>query len=204
MRIISGIKRGMKILPPKGNDTRPITDRAKESLFSVIYKYGLPDGCRVADLFCGTGSMGLECLSRGAEFVTFIDQSRQVVDILNKNIEKAMFVAESKVIRGNIFRIGAPVPHGEEKYDLVFVDPPYVMANDTAENSRVGKLLVLLCEQVAEGAIVITRTHKRSEFLDSYGSLKAIDRREWGTMAVTIFQQVTQEQDEPESGDDEL
>lgn len=203
MRIIAGTKRGMKILPPKSNETRPITDRAKEALFSVIYKYDMPDGCRAADLFSGTGSMGLECLSRGAEFVTFIDQSRQVVDILNKNIEKARFVAESKVIRANIFRIGAPVPHGEEKYDLVFVDPPYVMANDTAENSRVGKLLVMLCEQVAEGAIVIARAHKRSEFLDSYGSLKAIDRREWGTMAVTIFQQTTENESETESDEDE-
>ncbi|MCK5000711.1 MAG: RsmD family RNA methyltransferase [Anaerohalosphaera sp.] len=193
----------MKLLPPKSNETRPITDRAKEALFSVIYKYDMPDGCRVADLFCGTGSMGLECLSRGAEFVTFIDQSRQVVDILNKNIEKAMFVAESKVIRGNIFRIGAPVPHGEDKYDLVFVDPPYVMANDTSENSRVGKLLVMLCDQIADGAIVIARTHKRSEFLDTYGTLKAIDRREWGTMAVTIFQQATEIESETESNEDE-
>ena len=199
MRIIAGSKRGMKLLPPKGNETRPITDRAKEALFSVIYKYDMPDGCRVADLFCGTGSMGLECLSRGAEFVTFIDQSRQVVEILNKNIEKAQFVKESKVIRGNIFKIGAPVPFGEEKYDLVFVDPPYVMANNTSANSRVGKLLDLLCEQVTDGAIVIARTHRRSEFLESYGTLRTIDRRQWGTMAVTIFQQQAGDTDEDQT-----
>ena len=188
MRIISGKRRGMQILPPKTNDTRPITDRAKEALFSVIYKYDMPADCIVADLFSGTGSMGLECISRGAKHVTFIEQSPKVVAILNRNIEKAQFVAESKVIRGNVFRIGAPVPHGEPKCDLVFVDPPYVMADDTAEDSQLGKLLHLLCEQIADDAIVIVRTHKRAELLETYGGLKIIDRREWGSMAVTILQ----------------
>ena len=107
MRIISGVKRGMKLLPPKGQGTRPITDRAKEALFSVLYKYGIVEDGLVADLFCGTGSMGLECLSRGAKWATFFEKDPKVVAVLNKNIEKAAFVAESKVIRANIFKIGA-------------------------------------------------------------------------------------------------
>ncbi|MHC5123479.1 MAG: RsmD family RNA methyltransferase [Planctomycetota bacterium] len=75
MRIIAGTKKGMKLLPPKGNDTRPITDRVKESLFSILYTKGMLEDMVVADLFCGTGSMGLEALSRGAKFCTFIDGS---------------------------------------------------------------------------------------------------------------------------------
>ncbi|MHC5116371.1 MAG: RsmD family RNA methyltransferase [Planctomycetota bacterium] len=70
MRIIAGTKKGMKLLPPKGNDTRPITDRVKESLFSILYTKGMLEDMVVADLFCGTGSMGLEALSRGAKFCT--------------------------------------------------------------------------------------------------------------------------------------
>ncbi|MHC4750685.1 MAG: RsmD family RNA methyltransferase, partial [Planctomycetota bacterium] len=66
MRIIAGSKRGMKLLSPKTQDSRPIIDRVKESLFSVLYKYDLPDDTMVADLFCGVGSLGLEALSRGA------------------------------------------------------------------------------------------------------------------------------------------
>ena len=181
----------MKLLPPKNYDTRPITDRAKESLFSVLYKYDVIEAGIVADLFSGTGSMGLECLSRGAKWVTFCEKDAKVVEILNKNIEKAVFVAESKVIRANIFKIGAPLlpaDFGDEKYNLVFVDPPYKMAYETGIESRLGKLLVMLCEQAAEGAIIVVRTNKRAELLENYGTLNIIDRREWGTMAVTLLE----------------
>ena len=84
MRIIAGKKRGMKLLPPAGDQTRPITDRVKESIFSVLYKYDVIEGGLVADLFSGTGSFGLEALSRGAEFVFFAEQNRRVVEILKK------------------------------------------------------------------------------------------------------------------------
>lgn len=188
MRIIAGTKRGMKLLPPKTIATRPITDRVKESLFSILYKYDLPEDKVVADLFCGTGSMGLEALSRGAKFVTFVEKDAKVAAILDRNIEKARFIAESKVIRANVFKIGAPAGFDQPGCDLVFVDPPYVMADDTAIDSRLGKLLNLLCDQLAPGAIACVRTHKRSILLGRYGDLKQIDRREWGTMAITLLQ----------------
>jgi hypothetical protein len=101
----------MKLLPPKGKDTRPITDRVKESLFSILYTKGMLEDVIAADLFCGTGSMGLEALSRGAKFCTFIDGSRQVTQILDQNIEKAQFLAESKTVCANILKVGAaPTP----------------------------------------------------------------------------------------------
>ena len=109
MRIIAGSKRGMKLLSPKTTVSRPITDRVKESLFSILFKYDLPNGKFVADLFCGVGSLGLEALSRGAEFVTFVEKDMKIVATLNRNIEKAGFVKESKVVRANAFKIGAPV-----------------------------------------------------------------------------------------------
>ncbi len=187
MRIIGGSRRGMNLLGPGTWDTRPITDRVKESLFSVLYKYdAIADGI-VADLFCGTGSMGLECLSRGARCVTFVEQNSKVVYILNQNIEKARFAEESKVIRGDVFKFGAPVGPEDDRYGLIFVDPPYAMARDCGEGSRVWKLLLLLCGQVAEGGVVTVRAHKLTHLLDEYGRLKVIDRREWGNMAVTIL-----------------
>jgi len=198
MRIISGKKRGMKLLPPGTHETRPITDRAKEALFSVLYKYDLiEDGC-VADLFSGTGSMGLESLSRGAKYATFIEQSPKVVAILKRNIEKADFVDESTVIKGNVFKIGAPVTKDIEKYNLVFVDPPYVMSTNSKEGSRVAKLMLLLNEQIAPGGLAIVRTHKYSELDDDYGDLKLIDKRKWGTMGVAIYQMQTEGQADDE------
>ena len=192
MRIISGSKRGMRLLGPGTHETRPITDRAKESLFSVLYKYDVIEDGIVADLFCGTGSMGLECLSRGAKFSTFIDMNPKVISRLKRNIENADFVAESKVIRANVFKVGAPVDFEKPKYDLVFVDPPYKLAFDTDERSQLGKLLLLLCEQVCDDGIVVVRTSKRTEVLDKYGPLKVIDHREWGSMGVAIMQKTAE------------
>ncbi len=188
MRIIAGSKRGMKLLSPKGRDSRPITDRVKESLFSVLYKYDLPKDKVVADLFCGVGSLGLEALSRGAEFVTFVEQDPKVVTILNRNIEKAAFVKESKVITADAFRIGAPVDSDRHGYDLIFVDPPYACTEDVRVGSPLGRLLTSVSEQVVPEGFVVVRTRKRTELLEQYGRLDVIERRKWGTMAVTILQ----------------
>lgn len=211
MRIIAGAKRGMKLLSPKTQDSRPITDRVKESLFSVLYKYDLPDGkgsrlagsrIIVADLFCGVGSLGLEALSRGAEFVTFVEYDPKIIAILEKNIEKAGFAGESKVIRADAFKIGAPpaaVPSGVlrtaagisnfQGYDLIFVDPPYSTTRETKEDSPLSELLVLLSKQSAPNGIIVVRTDGRTKLLERYSCFQTIERRQWGTMAVTILQQ---------------
>jgi len=186
MRIIAGTKRGMKLLSPTTQVSRPITDRVKESLFSVLYNYDLPSGARVADLFCGVGSMGLEALSRGAVSVTFVEKDHDILSILKKNIERAGFSGVSKVIRTNAFKAGA-APGDGGAYDLVFVDPPYAAAKDAGESSALGDLLNLLGEQVAENATVVVRTSENVSLLDGYGKLSVVERRKWGTMVVTIL-----------------
>lgn len=188
MRIIAGTKKGMKLLSPKTQISRPITDRVKESLFSVLYKYDLPEGARVADLFCGVGSLGLESLSRGAEFATFVEKDPKVFAVLNKNIEKAGFDKESKAIRANAFSIGTVVGLGMEKYGLVFVDPPYAAAKNVQTDSPLGGLMQFLDEQVAKDGIVIVRTSGDVSLLEKYGCFQIAERRQWGTMAVTILE----------------
>lgn len=175
------------MLSPRTQSSRPITDRVKESLFSVLYKYDLPEGARVADLFSGVGSMGLESLSRGAEFVTFVEKDPKVIAVLKQNIEKAGFVEESTVLRTNAFKAGAPVGDGSEKYDLVFVDPPYATSMNVQPDSPLGGLLELLGEQVTADGIVIVRTSGDVTLLEEYGQFKIVERRKWGTMAVSIL-----------------
>lgn len=210
MRIISGTKRGMTILPPKGNATRPITDRVKESIFDVLYKYNLIEGRLVADLFCGTGSFGLEALSRGANETVFVDMDKRAIEILRKNIAKAGFVAQSRIVCANVFKIGAPKSSSGEKSSIVFVDPPYEMSRETGLNSRLGGLLLLLAEQITDDGLVIVRTEKKVHpvrdkmskrpdnrrgrpvsngvnLLDNYGDLKIIDKRVWSSMAVAFL-----------------
>ena len=179
----------MKLVSPKTDASRPITDRVKESLFSVLYKYDLPSGKMVADLFSGVGSLGLEALSRGAEFVTFVEKDVKIIKTLEKNIEKADFVKRSKVIRADAFKIGAPVSFDRQKYDLIFVDPPYSVTKDVGNGSPLSGLLNILSEQSAPSGIVVVRAHRRTELLEQYGRFGIVERRQWGTMAVTILQQ---------------
>jgi 16S rRNA (guanine(966)-N(2))-methyltransferase RsmD len=198
MRIISGTKRGMIILPPKGDITRPITDRVKESIFDVLYKYNLIEDRLVADLFCGTGSFGLEMLSRGANEAVFVDMDKRAIEILRRNIAKAGFVTQGRVVCANAFKIGAPKNSSGEKCSLVFVDPPYEMSRETGLNSRLGGLLLLLAEQITDDGLVVVRTEKKVNLLDNYGDLKIIDKRIWSSMAVTFL--ALRKNDEQTSG----
>jgi len=198
MRIIAGDKRGMKLFSPKGGDTRPIIDRVKESLFSVLVKYNVPEGKVVADLFCGVGSLGLEALSRGASFVTFVEKDPRVVAVLEKNIEKAGFVRQSRVIAANAFKVGVPPARKGREYDVVFVDPPYANTADVSSGSPLAGVLSLIGEQVIARGLVVVRTRRSTELPGMYGALGVVERREWGTMAVTILER--QEDDRQTGG----
>jgi 16S rRNA (guanine(966)-N(2))-methyltransferase RsmD len=192
MRIIAGTKKGMRLFPPKGSDTRPITDRVKESLFSILFSKGMLEDTVAADLFCGTGSMGLEALSRGAKFCTFIDGGRDVVGILKRNIEKAQFLAESRTVCANILKVGAAPSPEHGLYDLIFCDPPYKMSENCGPGSQVAHLMELLDLQINAGGLVVLRTHLRSCVEDRYADLEKIDQREWGNMKIAFFQKQKQ------------
>lgn len=184
----------MKLLIPETRETRPITDRVKESLFMILQNYDLLAGARVADLFCGVGSLGLEAISRGAAFVTFVEKSPEIADVLEKNIAKARFGEQSRVVRASAFRVGAPLGPGGEKYDLVFVDPPYAVTQEVGKGSSLADLLRILEEQVVPKGVVVVRTQRDTPPLDEYGPFRAVDRREWGTMSVVLLQARADEQ----------
>ncbi len=124
MRIITGKAKGKKLFTLEGEATRPTSERIKGAIFSAI-QFDI-EGRRVLDLFAGSGQMGLEALSRGATGATFIDSSREAMEIVKKNAAATGFADESKFIvsdGANYIRKMA----GREKYDLVFIDPPYAM-----------------------------------------------------------------------------
>lgn len=177
---------------PKTQDSRPVTDRVKESLFSVLYKYDLPNGAIVADLFSGVGSLGLEALSRQARFVTFVENDPKIISVLKRNIEKADFVNESEIIRANAFKFGGSPDPDRQKYDLVFVDPPYAASMDVQAGSHLSGLLDSLGPRAAADAVIVVRTDRKVSLLEQYGELRIIDRRRWGTMAVTILQKTNE------------
>ncbi len=120
MRIISGEARGRKLKEPQGLDTRPTTDKVKESLFNII-QFEL-EGRRVLDLFAGTGQLGLEALSRGAEHCTFVDMRREAAALVKENIRLCRFESQVRVVQEEALSFLSACG---EKFDVVFLDPPY-------------------------------------------------------------------------------
>lgn len=187
MRIIAGEFRGRKLLPPVGEVTRPITDRAKQSLFDVITP--IVGGARVYDCFAGTGSMGLECLSRGAAFVTFFEADRPALTRLTQNIMAVRAGERSRTIPGDLFKWfertnTRPGTAGEIGADLVFLDPPYRFLTDRP-NELLQLALHLTHAHLSPGATVVFR-HDAKDKLD-LPNLEPYDAREYGEMAIELL-----------------
>lgn len=125
MRVISGAWRGRKLVAPKGETTRPTADRARETLFSMLTsRLGNFEDLRVADLFAGSGALGIEALSRGAAHCLFVEQDRAAVDVIRANLSAFDARSRSTVEAGSVMHLRA-LPAGSEPYDLLLLDPPY-------------------------------------------------------------------------------
>lgn len=120
MRVISGLARGRRLKELQGMDTRPTTDKVKESIFNVI-QFDIP-GRKVLDLFGGTGQLGIEALSRGAVSCVFVEQRRDAQALIRENIKTCGFEEMSRVVAGEAI---AYLSACREKYDVIFLDPPY-------------------------------------------------------------------------------
>lgn len=122
MRIIAGTYRSRTIVTPKGDATRPTTDRARESLFNILSHSFDLEGIHVLDLFAGSGAFGLEALSRGASHVTFVENDRKALEAITANIKAFDAEKAVSVIRLDVYKW---LSGASGAYDLVFADPPY-------------------------------------------------------------------------------
>lgn len=147
MRIITGSAKGKKLLSLEGDATRPTSERIKEAIFSSI-QFDV-EGRRVLDLFAGSGQMGLEALSRGAAKATFIDLSREAMNIVKQNAKTTGFFDVSHFLVSD-WRNYIRKASGREQYDLVFVDPPYAMKCCVDAAAYLAKT-----ELIIHGAIVV-------------------------------------------------
>jgi len=120
LRVISGSARGRRLKELKGMETRPTTDKVKESLFNII-QFEL-EGRRVLDLFGGTGQLGIEALSRGAERCVFVDQRREAVGLIRENLKLTGLSERSQVVSGDALEF---LKSCRETFDVIFLDPPY-------------------------------------------------------------------------------
>lgn len=166
MRIIAGKYRRRRLLANPGETTRPITDFAKETLFEHIHECVV--GKRVADVFAGTGTIGLETLSRGAASVMFFERDHKAFELLRKNVDSIGASEDAFCWRVDVLRTSFR-PKGVDRFlpfDVVFFDPPYAMMPELQENSALYKSLVRLARESVTscGARLIVRAPKRTEF----------------------------------------
>lgn len=133
MRIISGSCKGKKIFLPKDSITRPLRDYVKESIFNILEHSNLIDfrikGSKILDLFSGVGSFGLECVSRGAQEVTFFENHPEALKILKKNIKHLNFMRRIKIIENDIFKFNNFNKIKIYNFEIVFLDPPFKTTN---------------------------------------------------------------------------
>ena len=184
MRIISGSNRGKKLIMPNDKTTRPLKDMAKESIFNILthakyINFHIKDS-KVLDLFSGIGSFGLECISRGSKFVFFLENYPPVLEILKIYISNLNYENKSKVIEIDAFTINNSIFKDDQKFQIIFCDPPYKE-----------KKIELLIENIIEMNILekkgIINIHRKKGDLDSYpNKFKIIDKKNYG-LSTFIF-----------------
>lgn len=125
IRIIGGTARGRKLKGPAGREFRPTTGRVKEYIFSVLSEKVV--GARMLDLFSGSGSLGIEALSRSAREAWFVEHSREGVALLKKNLELCGFLDRGRIIRGDVFDTIRRLHQEDQRFDLIVADPPFQM-----------------------------------------------------------------------------
>lgn len=159
MRVITGSARGRKLKSLEGLDVRPTTDKVKEAIFSAI-QFNI-EGATVLDLFSGSGQMGIEAISRGANMVYFTDISKASVNCTKENLQSLGFLDSAKVFNINAIDY---VKTTTTKFDVVFLDPPY-------SKGLILEILPLLQDKVNNGGVVVCEHEKGLELPDTVGGL---------------------------------
>ncbi|WP_455118596.1 16S rRNA (guanine(966)-N(2))-methyltransferase RsmD [Rothia mucilaginosa] len=196
-RIISGAAGGVRLASVPGDNTRPTTDRVKESLFSKLESYDIIRDARVLDAFGGSGALGCEALSRGAASVTLLDTYPKAVAVIRKNVaavEKAMGRTGSSSTRVQQSQALTYVKSASGPWDLVFVDPPYAMPNE-----QVSELLEALTPKLAEGAVVVVERSSRDPEPVWGEGLYCFSTRQHGE---TVLYYVEPDEAEEQAGDE--
>jgi 16S rRNA (guanine966-N2)-methyltransferase len=178
--VISGSARGRKLRPVPGDSTRPITDRAKESLFNILAAD--ITGASLLDLFAGTGSVGIEALSRGASFVRFVDIQRQAVETVRANLTGTGLGAGTEVLRQDAFSLlERPA---DRTFDYVFIAPP--------QYKELWKRAMLALDShpdwLAQDAWVIVQIHPVEYQALELGNLEEFDQRHYGSVLFVFYE----------------
>tara|TARA_Y100000590_G_scaffold305474_1_gene344567 strand:- start:535 stop:1098 length:564 start_codon:yes stop_codon:yes gene_type:complete len=184
MRIISGYYKGRKLFQPNDKKTRPLKDLTKESIFNLLIhskfnKFDLKNSL-VLDLFSGSGSFGIECLSRNTKHVTFVENYKPIIQIFKKNLRSLKELNNYKLIEKDIFD-NKITNYIDNNFDLIFADPPY-------KENRILQLLSIVNKNKflkKKGLLVLHRNKKSDEI--THNNFKIIDVRTYGISKIIFY-----------------
>ena len=177
MRIIGGKYKGRHIYSSKNNKIRPTTDRNKEFIFDILDKF--VSDANVLDLFCGSGSLGIEAISRGAKHVTFVDNAFSSLRVLRKNIERIKMKEEYTIVQKNVLTF---LRQNKQRYDLIFADPPFKW-NHYFELIP----LTFLPENLSEFGILVLESEKTHNIEWDTNIYEIIRQKKYDRSLITFF-----------------
>jgi len=175
VRIIAGSRKGHTIQAPQGLETRPTSDRVRENVFNIVAPW--VEGARVLDLYAGSGAMGLEALSRGAQVAVFVEADPDAVRAIERNLDKLRLTGATVLRRDSVSGLAQEVTAGR-KYDLVLADPPYAMTN-------YDPLARYLPRVLSEDGLLVLESGAKSE--PELPGLEVRTTRKYGSTRVTVF-----------------
>ena len=177
MRVITGSARGRRLETLSGNDVRPTTDVVKEAVFSIIQFY--IEGRVFLDAFAGSGQMGIEAISRGAQRAYFIDSSRRSMNVIKKNIELCGFADKAETINADTISF---LNSAGQRFDTVFLDPPY-------KKGLYGRCFELIreLELLSEDGIIVAEHKREDEFPEELEGFSKLKDRNYGTITLSVY-----------------
>jgi len=187
VRITGGSLRGRTLRTISGQTVRPTSDKVRQALFNILGER--VTDARVLDVFAGSGSVGLEALSRGAAHATFVEKDHRALKVIHENVEALGLVDRATVRRFDI--VGQPEklhdPAGT--FDVVFLDPPYRLTRTVTSGSELGRLLETLwtARVASPDAVVVLEHDRRSDVADDWQSFTVADRRSWGDTTLSFL-----------------
>lgn len=180
MRVISGEARGIKLKPQKGMDTRPTSDKVKESVFNILAPY--IEDSKVLDLFSGTGNLGIEAISRGASKAYLIEKNRKCYDVIKENVIKTKFDDRIEILIKDACSALKMFSKNEEKFDIIFMDPPYLKGFIIPCLEEITELDLL----DGDGLIVVEHDIK-DDIPETIGNLVRFKERKYGSTMISFF-----------------
>ncbi|MEW6448034.1 MAG: 16S rRNA (guanine(966)-N(2))-methyltransferase RsmD [Bacillota bacterium] len=180
MRVIAGSAKRCKLQTPPGRSIRPTSDRVKEALFNILASK-IPNA-RFLDLFAGTGSIGIEALSRGAAWVIFVERSPRAVSLIRENLRRTGMTHKATVFIKDALTAVNLLGRREDRFDVVYIDPPYKKGYETKALSLIAKRCLL-----APGGLAVCESDCREELPEAIEDLVLMRRERYGDTVLSFY-----------------